>query len=367
MKRKTKTKIQSKEKEICKTVEDDSVMTLSVAQCALARRRVPWRVISAATLLCFGIMCAPVSAFALNDADCETFTTVTGIHSIEQMTDDSAMWQAAEVEQRRTTAKFEYKLVGVSNKSIYAYSRMTTIVNGERISMPSIVINGVTYLPLRAVADALGAGSVNYDSVSRCMTISGNGLDLSVTDGGFVIYANGRTLFSFSPCVIMSNGRMYVPASAFAKASGTRFTLSGDSLHLDGSFSPLVSASSFYRDDEVLWLARMISAEAKGESLIGQIAVGNVIMNRVRSPLYPNTIWGVIFDRRYGVQFSPVLNGSVYDNPTYTATLAARICLEGTTLSEDALFFVNPEKAPNSWIAKNRVYAYTIGNHDFYY
>ncbi len=266
----------------------------------------------------------------------------------------------------RYAAKIDYKLPGVSNKSIYAYTRMTTIVNGAALSEPALVMNGITYLPLRAAAEALGAGNVRYDSSTRTMTVSGRGLTLSAADGGFVTYANDRPLFSFSPSTVMSNGRMYIPASAFAKATGTKFTSSGSSVYISGAFSPLASAGRYYRDDEVLWLARIISAEAKGESLLGQIAVGDVILNRVKSPLYPNTIYGVIFDKRYGIQFSPVGNGAIYNTPTYTATLAARICLEGTSLSDNALFFVNPVKAPNSWISRSREYAYTIGNHDFY-
>lgn len=367
MKRKTKRQEKIKLKMSKETFGENALSFGRATDSTLPSRHAPWRVISASMLLCFWLMYAPVSVFAQGNEDLSSAGTTTEVHSAQQITNELEQSEARYGEQGGNTSKLEYKLTGVSNKNINAYSKTTTIVNGKHISTPSLTINGISYLPLRAVSDALGAGRVSYDSASRSMTISGNGLELSVTDGGFVMYANGRALFSFSPCVIMSNGRMYVPASAFAKSSGTRLSVSGDVLRLEGAFSPLSDASSFYRDDEVIWLARMISAEAKGESLIGQIAVGNVIMNRVRSPLYPNTIWGVIFDRRYGVQFSPVLNGTVYDTPTYTAILAARICLEGTVLSDDSLFFVNPRKAPNSWIAMTRVYAYTIGNHDFYY
>lgn len=263
-------------------------------------------------------------------------------------------------------AKTEYSLPGVSNKNVYAYERMSTIVNGKAITDPALRINGIVYVPLRQTANALGISGISYNSGSRTMTVNYGGLYLTVTDGGFVVFANARPLFNFSPSAVMSNGRMYIPASTFAKAFGTSFTLSGSGAVISGAFKPLADASRYYREDEVFWLARIITAEAGGESLLGQIAVGDVILNRVKSSQFPNTIYSVIFDRKYGVQFSPSVNGTIYNTPTYTATLAAKICLEGTSLSDNAMYFINPIKAPNSWVSRAREYSYTIGNHDFY-
>lgn len=261
--------------------------------------------------------------------------------------------------------KIKYDLPGISKKTLWSYPLYTATVNGVKLYDYATYINGVTYLPLRAYFEALGA-SVSYNSSSRTMTITAKGLYLTASDGGYCVFANDRPIFSFSPNVIMSNGRMYVPASALTKITGQSFARTDSTVAVTGSFNPLATAKSYYREDEVFWLARIITAEAKGESLLGQIAVGNVILNRVNSPLYPNTIYGVIFDRKYGVQFSPVLDGSIYNTPSYTATLAAKICLEGTHLSGDALFFLNPQTAESNWIVKNREYAYTIGGHDFY-
>ena len=258
-----------------------------------------------------------------------------------------------------------YNLPPVSNKSVWAHQRLTTKVYTRTLSDPALVMNGITYLPLREVASSLGL-YVSYDSASRTVNVSGKGLSLSATEGGFVTYANGRPLFSFSPNVIMSNGRMYIPANALAKALGVTLTVSDSSVNIGGTLRPLSPASEFYREDEVLWLARIITAEAGGESLLGQIAVGDVILNRVRSQSFPNTIYGVIFDRKWGIQFSPVANGSIYNTPTYTATLAAKICLEGTSLSDNAMYFLNPALSTSGWIVNNRTYAYTIGNHYFF-
>ena len=258
-----------------------------------------------------------------------------------------------------------YSLPGVSDKNLWKYTLYNVRVGGVRLSDYGTRINGVTYLPLRAYFAAIGA-TVSYNSKTRTMTVGMPGLNLTATDGGYVIYANDRPIFNFSPNVIMSNGRMYVSMASLMKITGQKAEVSGDTVSISGKVTPLAPAKSYYREDEVFWLARIITAEAGGESLIGQIAVGNVIMNRVSSRLYPNTIYGVIFDRKYGVQFSPVLDGRIYNTPTYNATLAAKICLEGVRLSEDAMFFLNPRTAESSWIVNSREYAYTIGGHDFY-
>ena len=265
------------------------------------------------------------------------------------------------------TGKIEYRLPGITTRHLWQHSQRTVTVNGKTLSEPGVMMNGTLYLPLRAFANSLGNASVSYNSSTKTATLQMPGLYLTATDGGFVTYANDRPLFAFSPNVLMSNGRMYLPSSVLTKALGVEITSqTRASVTVSGSYTPLLHASKFYREDEVYWLSKIISAESGGESLIGQIAVGDVILNRVKSPLYPNTIYGVIFDRKYGVQFSPILDGSIYKDPTYTATLAAKICLEGTSLSDNALFFLNPRVAQSNWIVKSREYAYSIGGHDFY-
>lgn len=265
------------------------------------------------------------------------------------------------------TGKIEYKLPTIATRYLWKLPQRALIVNGKKLSEPAMMMNGILYLPLRAFANALGDAKVSYDSSTKTATLSMSGLYLTATDGGFVTYANDRPLFSFSPNVLMSNGKMYISAVTLTKALGVEIKSQTNSeVSISGRYTPLTHASKFYRADEVLWLSKIISAESKGESLIGQIAVGDVIMNRVKSNLYPNTIYSVIFDRKYGVQFSPTLDGSIYNDPTYTATLAAKICLEGTSLSDNALFFLNPKTAESNWIVKSRQYAYSIGGHDFY-
>ena len=129
---------------------------------------------------------------------------------------------------------------------------------------------------------------------------------------------------------------------------------------------PSGSEDAGYSDDEVYWLSRIISAEAEGEPLEGKLAVGTVIMNRVASPDYPDTIYSVIFDRTNGVQFTPAGNGSIYCEPGEDSVRAAKMCLEGYRTRDDILFFMNESIAESLWIKNNCTFAVSIGKHDFY-
>lgn len=257
-------------------------------------------------------------------------------------------------------------LKALTNKNLSAYTRNRVSVGGVTLAVQGFNFGGVSYIPFRAAASAVSGSTYSYNSGAGSSTMRAPGLEITAGNGCYVSYANGRALFSTAPTVIMSDGRMYIPATVFAKAVGMTLDVSGSSVTLSGSFKPLTPADKFYRADEVLWLARIIHAESKGEPLLGQIAVGNVVLNRVKSAYYPNTIYGVIFDRKYGVQFSPVLDGSIYNTPSYNSTLAAKICLEGYDVSDGAFFFLNTRFATSSWIPRTREYAFTIGNHDFY-
>ena len=276
----------------------------------------------------------------------------------------AATYLINENEERSLSRKY-LSLRGVQTRNVWSYKRPSVKVGSTSLSVKGLVINGKYYIPFRAAASAVGA-SYSYDSASRSSAMTAKGLYMNASDGCYTVYANDRALFSESPVVIMSDGRMYIPAEIFAKAVGMVLSTSDNLISLSGKLNPLSHASNFYREDEVFWLARIIHAESRGEPLFGKIAVGDVVLNRVKSSAYPNTIYGVIFDRKYGVQFSPILDGSIYNTPDFNSILAAKICLDGYMISPDVLFFLEPSHSTSSWIPKNREYLFTIGKHDFY-
>jgi len=108
-------------------------------------------------------------------------------------------------------------------------------------------------------------------------------------------------------------------------------------------------------------LSRLISGEARGEPYIGQVAVGGVVMNRVRDPRFPNTIPGVIYQPG---AFTAVDDGQINLPPTDSAKKAATDALNGWDPSGGALFYYNPEKTTNKWIWSRPVIK-VIGKHVF--
>lgn len=116
-------------------------------------------------------------------------------------------------------------------------------------------------------------------------------------------------------------------------------------------------------DNMVELLARLINAEARGESYSGQVAVGAVIMNRVKSPLFPNTIAGVIYSPG---QFSSVADGQINlpieeDSTVY---MAAQDAINGVDPTSGALYFYNPSKTKSKWLFSLQTVT-TIGKHVF--
>lgn len=224
-------------------------------------------------------------------------------------------------------------------------------------------------VPVRAFYEAFGITDIAWNAKTRTATVRGAGLEVSITDGAYVMWANGRCLYSAVPYRIREDGRLYAPIRLLAKTLSLTVFWDGEdrTVSLAGEARPLATAAEYYDKDELYWLSRIISAESRGEPFLGQVAVGNVILNRVKSASFPSTVWGVIFDKKNGVQFSPVANGSVYAAPTELSTVAAKVCLEGTTLSEEILYFCAPKKAPDCWVIRNRPRAFAIGNHTFYY
>ena len=232
----------------------------------------------------------------------------------------------------------------------------------------SVIINSVTYVPLRSVAELLGADSIEWNQKTQIATVKKGSLSVKVKNYGNYIEAAGRYFYTYEPVRNIDN-RIFVPIRPIAALFCLDLYWNGGArvVELTTTGKSLEGAQGYYDADDLYWLSRIISAEAAGESLFGQIAVGNVVLNRVRSKQYPNTVYGVIFDRVGGVQFSPVAMGTIYKTPTESSVVAAKICLEGYSVSENILFFMNPRIATNNWISKNRPYAFSIGNHDFYY
>lgn len=108
-------------------------------------------------------------------------------------------------------------------------------------------------------------------------------------------------------------------------------------------------------------LARLVNAEAKGEPYKGKVAVATVVLNRVDSSKFPNSVTGVINAKN---QFSPVANGSIKKKATVEAKKAVNQAIALQEIGTEATFFYNPTTTTNSWIKSLKVVA-KIGHHNF--
>ena len=127
-------------------------------------------------------------------------------------------------------------------------------------------------------------------------------------------------------------------------------------LGLSGSSSTSTNSSS-----DLNLLARLINSEARGESYTGQVAVGAVVLNRVRHSSFPDTISGVIYQNG---AFSCVYTSDWYTAVSDTSKKAAQDALNGWDPSGGAIYYYNPKKTTNSWMLSRPVIK-VIGNHRF--
>ena len=132
-------------------------------------------------------------------------------------------------------------------------------------------------------------------------------------------------------------------------------------LENDKKYSSSSSASSNYTSSDLYLLAKCIYAEARGESYTGQVAVGAVILNRVASSKFPNTIAGVIYQNG---AFTAVTDGQINLEPDKTAMNAASDAMNGWDPTYGCIYYYNHAVATSSWIFGRKTIT-TIGKHVF--
>ena len=129
-----------------------------------------------------------------------------------------------------------------------------------------------------------------------------------------------------------------------------------------GSASGNTSGSvNGYSSSEVYLLAKTIHAEGRGEPYVGQVAIGAVVLNRVRDKDFPNTISGVVYQKH---AFTAVSDGQINLTPNDTAMKAARDAINGWDPTGGALYYYNPAVATSSWIFDRQTVT-VIGKHVF--
>lgn len=233
------------------------------------------------------------------------------------------------------------------------------IINDAKIATDNqaFLDNGTTYVPLRALSEALGA-QVYWDESSRSATSTRGEKSVS-----FSADSDGLT--------IIRNEALFVPIRALSDAFGLDIEWDSNYYQVHISAPDITVPSEMldfnFQNSDILLLAQVLQCESGFASFEGKIAVANVILNRVNSDLFPSTVYDVIYDCRGGsVQFPLAYNGKINNIPSTECILAAKCAVSGTVIAKDCLFF-QTESTNDSWTSRNRTYAMTCGGNDFFY
>ena len=204
---------------------------------------------------------------------------------------------------------------------------------------------GVTYVALDVLAQQLEpSAQITWDGST--VTVVTDQLTLTAKVGELYVVANGRYLYVPEAVQLTQANQAAVPLRVAAEAFGAQ-----------------VGYDSFYNQDDLFWLSRVIYRESGNQSLEGQMAVGNVVLNRVADPAFPDTVEGVLAQKN---QFSTYKSGVLRKTePSAKSIIAAKLVLDGGVVKETrgALFF---DCTNNSWAARNKQLIATFGDHNFY-
>ncbi len=248
------------------------------------------------------------------------------------------------------------------NSSLVLPEDPCVIVNNSVIADDSpVIINNTTYVSLRSVTAILRPDAVvNWENDHAVVTAEG--LDISIYPNSSYIIANGRYLY-LPDGVQIIDGSTELPIRVIAKAFDAQVEWDPETKNtlLTTGSGAIVSGDEFYHSDELYWLSRIIYSESGNQPLEGKIAVGNVIQNRVNNPIFPDTMYDVIFQKN---QFAPTRNGTINRNPNEGSVIAAKLCLDGAVILPTALWF--NRAGVTCWASRNKDCIAVIGNHAFY-
>lgn len=249
-------------------------------------------------------------------------------------------------------------------KTDVSYTESPIYIDGL-LSCRGYQIGDVTYLPLESTCIILGyEPEADLNKETNTLTVKVGDIEISVCKNDKYICANDRYLY-LPDGYKEIEGSAVIPVDAVAKI----FTLSASwddelgAYNLDTANEALLTnGEEFYNDEELYWMSRIITSEAGNQPIEGQIGVGNVVMNRVESDSFADTVKDVIFQPG---QFAPAASGAINMNPFKCATVSAKLVLEGYNTVGEALYF-QQTCCGGSWTTANPRFAINIAGHNFF-
>lgn len=261
-------------------------------------------------------------------------------------------------------------------------------LNGRQVSQMTLMnVNGVPYCTVKYFFENVLASAqvywANNGSNVKGTTACGESFTLLAQPGSQTMYVNGQSIYIPNGIKIL-NGYTMAPIEQLANVfSGSQVGYDWNlnvyvvttGAYLAGSASAgaaqtttvqtvqaTAAAGSGYYDPQALDLiARVINAEAGSMSMEGKVSVGNVIMNRVASSEFPNTVYGVLYQPN---QFTVVNYASFQRTPSAESIAAAKQAMDGVNYVPGAMFY--NVQGLNTWASRNRPYLTTFAGHDFY-
>ncbi len=241
-------------------------------------------------------------------------------------------------------------------------------VNGHfiRCVEKPILIEGTTYIPLRAFSDAVG-GSISWDEVNRVAVMEKDGHSFSFAPDTGSCLINGVATNYVS---VLYENLTFIPVRAVSETLG--YDVLWDDFYLTVKITaPNVGIPEEFRDcpytyEDMLYLGKITQIESGYEPFVVKLGVAGTVMNRVKSSQFPNTVKGVIFDTKYGVQFPPAHTSKIEVTPTKDTMIAAKCALRGIQVVGNSLYFIDTNVASKSWAHNNRPFYCTLHGMNFY-
>ena len=281
---------------------------------------------------------------------------------------------------------FEPEPEALVEDNVETVEETTIWLDGEPLqSVEYEVLNGVCYVTVRSFVSMLdpeamveeegGVVTVNAATVIEVVDAAEDGestanvveetLNLTAWADAFFIVANDRYLYAEDGLILL-NGSIAAPVRVMAKVFNLAVNYDSEAQtvlldHQEGADAYLVRGAWFYNNDTLYWLSRIINAECGNQPLDGQLAVGNVIMNRLADPRFPDNIYDVLFQKN---QFTPASTGSIMKEPNEASVIAAKLVMDGAQVVPNALFFNRAGQV--CYASRTRDYVTTIGAHAFY-
>jgi len=237
-------------------------------------------------------------------------------------------------------------LVLFTASSALAYEVETSVtLNGDYIMGDAhhLLIGDRVFIVARTLCESLNL-TISWQAESRQVQIQGqDSLILLTIDDPQVTYND--QVFTYDVAPFIKNDRTYIPIRLVSELLGCQVTWDSQTLTVHVTKEDLIINPSYvyqrpYTDDDLYWLAKIVQVESDYDSVPMKIGIANVVLNRVKDPRFPSSVYDVIFDDQYAVQFPPAHKASFTDVKADSLSLmASKRALEGYNNVGGSLYF----------------------------